>query len=90
MNGDISAREVIVGGTLTGTVYATERVELQPIDPQLNGPQLFYGLRYHIHIVKPGEVFGEMAVSRSELSSTPRSTSGVGAPPRGAEPPSPP
>ncbi len=34
----------------------TERYELQPIDPQTNGPQLFYGLRYHTHIVKPGEV----------------------------------
>ena len=33
-----------------------ERIELQPIDPQMNGPQLFYGLRYHTHIVKPGEV----------------------------------
>jgi hypothetical protein len=33
-----------------------ERYELQPIDPQTNGPQLFYGLRYHVHIVKPGEV----------------------------------
>src|SRR5206468_4163170 len=33
-----------------------ERVELQPIDPQMNGPQLFYGLRYHVHVVKPGEV----------------------------------
>ncbi len=33
-----------------------ERYELEPIDPQTNGPQLFYGLRYHIHIVKPGEV----------------------------------
>lgn len=33
-----------------------ERVELQPIDAQTNGPQLFYGLRYHTHIVKPGEV----------------------------------
>jgi hypothetical protein len=33
-----------------------ERYELQPTDPQTNGPQLFYGLRYHIHIVKPGEV----------------------------------
>ena len=33
-----------------------ERVEMQPIDPQLNGPQLFYGLRYHVHIVKPGEI----------------------------------
>jgi hypothetical protein len=30
-----------------------ERFELQPIDPQTNGPQLFYGLRYHTHITKP-------------------------------------
>ena len=33
-----------------------ERIELQPIDPQANGPQLFYGLRYATHIVKPGQV----------------------------------
>lgn len=33
-----------------------ERIELQPIDPQTNGPQLFYGLRYHTHIVKPDQV----------------------------------
>jgi len=33
-----------------------ERMELQPIDPQTNGPQLFYGLRYHAHIVKPDQV----------------------------------
>jgi hypothetical protein len=33
-----------------------ERYELQPIDPQTNGPQLLYGLRYHTHIVKPAEV----------------------------------
>jgi hypothetical protein len=33
-----------------------ERNEIQPIDPQTNGPQLFYGLRYHTHIVKPGEI----------------------------------
>ena len=33
-----------------------ERVELQPIDAQTNGPQLFYGLRYHTHIVQPDEV----------------------------------
>ena len=33
----------------------TERVELQPIDPQANGPQLFYGLRYHVHINTPEE-----------------------------------
>ena len=33
-----------------------ERIELQPIDPQANGPQLFYGLRYHVDIRPPGEV----------------------------------
>ena len=30
----------------------SERIELQPIDAQTNGPQLFYGLRYHTRIVK--------------------------------------
>ena len=34
----------------------TERYELQPIDFQTNGPQLFYGLRYHTHIDSPTEV----------------------------------
>ena len=33
-----------------------ERMELQPIDPQTNGPQLIYGLRYHTHVVKPEQV----------------------------------
>jgi hypothetical protein len=32
-----------------------ERIEMQPIDPQANGPQLLYGLRYHIHIVASDE-----------------------------------
>ncbi|WP_447765487.1 FABP family protein [Sphingopyxis panaciterrae] len=32
-----------------------ERIEMQPIDPQANGPQLFYGLRYHVHINTPEE-----------------------------------
>jgi hypothetical protein len=27
-----------------------ETNHMHPIDPQTNGPQLFYGLRYHIHI----------------------------------------
>ncbi len=27
-----------------------ERIAFDAIDPQANGPQLFYGLRYHIHI----------------------------------------
>ena len=33
-----------------------EYIELQPIDAQTNGPQLFYGLRYHTRIVQPNEV----------------------------------
>jgi hypothetical protein len=33
-----------------------ERYELQPIDPQTNGPQYFYGLRYHKPITKPNGV----------------------------------
>jgi hypothetical protein len=32
-----------------------ERIEMQPIDAQTNGPQLFYGLRYHVHIVSTDE-----------------------------------
>ena len=32
-----------------------ERITFEPIDPQSNGPQLFYGLRYHIHINTPEE-----------------------------------
>jgi hypothetical protein len=51
------------GSDITGPVIDgdehnvfVEQYELHPIDPQTNGPQLFYGLRYHTHIVKPGEV----------------------------------
>jgi hypothetical protein len=33
-----------------------ERYDLQPIDFQTNGPQLFYGLRYHTHILSPTEI----------------------------------
>lgn len=29
MSGDVHAREVVIGGTITGNVYASERVELQ-------------------------------------------------------------
>jgi hypothetical protein len=32
-----------------------EHVRMDVIDPQTNGPQLFYGLRYHIHINTPDE-----------------------------------
>lgn len=57
------AHPVGPGSDVTGPVddgvehnVYVEHYELQPIDPQTNGPQLFYGLRYHTHIVKPGEV----------------------------------
>ncbi len=33
-----------------------ETYELVVMDPQNNGPQVLYPLRYHIHIVKPGEI----------------------------------
>jgi hypothetical protein len=32
-----------------------ERIVMEPIDAQSNGPQLLYGLRYHIHINTPEE-----------------------------------
>jgi len=32
-----------------------ERMVFEPIDPQTNGPQVLYGLRYHVHINKLGE-----------------------------------
>ena len=32
-----------------------ERITFEPIDPQANGPQLFYGLRYHAHITTEKE-----------------------------------
>lgn len=32
-----------------------ERIDFAPIDPQANGPQLLYGLRYHIHITTAEE-----------------------------------
>jgi hypothetical protein len=32
-----------------------ERIDFEPIDPQTNGPQLLYGLRYHVHINKLDE-----------------------------------
>jgi hypothetical protein len=57
------AHPVGAGSDVTGPVedgieknVYVEHHDLQPIDPQTNGPQLFYGLRYHTHIVKPGEV----------------------------------
>jgi hypothetical protein len=39
----------------TGEDRYHERIAFEPIDPQPNGPQLLYGLRYHVFITKPGE-----------------------------------
>ncbi|HEY1089929.1 MAG TPA: heme-binding beta-barrel domain-containing protein [Burkholderiaceae bacterium] len=52
----ISDRGVDFKPTAAGgkTQVYVERYELQPIDPQTNGPQLLYGLRYHTFIHKPG------------------------------------
>jgi hypothetical protein len=33
-----------------------ERMVFEPIDPQPNGPQLLYGLRYHVHVNKLDEL----------------------------------
>ena len=44
----------VLDGT-EGDAYI-ERYVLDVIDAQTNGPQLFYGLRYHTHITKPGEI----------------------------------
>ncbi len=33
----------------------SEHIRMDPIDGQTNGPQLLYGLRYHIHINTPEE-----------------------------------
>ena len=51
-----------------------ERIDMQPIDPQANGPQLFYGLRYHVHILAP---------ERRHRPFTIRSAIGCGSRPRG-------
>ena len=48
-----SDRHPVVEGTEENSF--DEHYELHPIDRQTNGPQLFYGLRYHTHITKPGE-----------------------------------
>ena len=32
-----------------------ERIVFEPVDPQTNGPQLLYGLRYHVHVNKLDE-----------------------------------
>ena len=33
-----------------------ETWDFEVMDPQNNGPQVLYGLRYHVHITKPGEL----------------------------------
>lgn len=38
------------------TLGYRERIELQPVDPGNNGPQLLYALRYHAHMTKIGQI----------------------------------
>lgn len=54
----LGAHGLDVHPTADGAVQSAyvERYELEPIDPQTNGPQLFYGLRYHTRITQPGGV----------------------------------
>lgn len=33
-----------------------ERIEMHPIDAQANGPQLYYGLRYHLRVIESDAV----------------------------------
>lgn len=54
MGSDGSDAHPVVEGTAHDVFV--ERYELQPIDAQTNGPQLLFGLRYHTHIVRPGDV----------------------------------
>lgn len=44
-----------------------EKIELQPIDPVTNGPQLLYGLRYYTHITKPDQIktYHEQVVNKN-------------------------
>jgi len=42
-------------GARPGTPHFSRAHPDGPIDPQTNGPQLLYGLRYHIHINTPEE-----------------------------------
>ncbi len=48
-------RDVHPNVDVTGNDRFDETYVLEPIDPQTNGPQLLYGLRYHTHLVKPGQ-----------------------------------
>ena len=59
----VTAASCTAGNRSTSTSHSAlwteayvETYDLQPIDRPTNGPQLFYGLRYHEHIVKPGEI----------------------------------
>jgi hypothetical protein len=51
--GDGTDTHPVAGGT-EDEPYR-ERIVFEPIDPQTNGPQLLYGLRYHQHVNKLDE-----------------------------------
>lgn len=64
MVGNVSAREVIIGGSLTGTITATDRVELQPT-AIVNGD-----IRTQVVLVQEGGVIN----GRVEMQPPPGST----------------
>ena len=47
------------------TLEFWERIELQPVDPGNNGPQLLYALRYHTRMTKVGQT-GLLAVGAGQ------------------------
>jgi len=51
----VKGMDVNPGAEGTRRQVFIERIEMQPIDPQTNGPQLFYGLHYVMRMVKPDE-----------------------------------
>lgn len=52
--GDMSL-DVNPGPDGTRRAVYREHIEIQPIDPQTNGPQLFYGMHYVLRAIKPDE-----------------------------------
>lgn len=77
--GDIEAREVVIGGELTGALTVTERVEVQATavvhgDIRAAAVHLLEGGTVHGHIsIKPIGTDAVQAPSERKLSLTPRS-----------------
>jgi hypothetical protein len=51
----VKGMDVNPGGEGVRRQEYLEHIEMQPLDPQTNGPQLLYGLQYVLRVVKPNE-----------------------------------